>query len=137
MMALYTRLHLNKKERVTWQRRMSPLALWPFWLLGAATIWLYGLGLLFIVYAAVKWIRVRYLVTNQRVIRMEEHYAFLLRVETRDIALPDVTGLEVSQGRPGRLLGYADVTVRGDSNAVTMSGLRDIDELREALRPYL
>jgi len=136
-MALYTRLHFNEGERIIWQQRISLRSLWPFWLLGAATIWLYGLGLLFIVYAAVKWIRVRYLVTSQRVIRNEEHYAFLLRVETRDIALPDVTGLKVSRGYAGELLGYTDVTVQGDSNAVTMTGLRDIDELREALRPYL
>ncbi len=135
-MALQTRLHFHPGERILW-RRVSLRSLWLFWLLGCATLLLYGLGLFFIVYAAVKWIRVRYLVTTQRVIRAEEHYAFLLRMEHSDLSLPDVTGLEVSRGYAGALLGYTDVTVHGDGTAVTMSGLRDPEELRVTLQPYL
>jgi membrane protein YdbS with pleckstrin-like domain len=135
-MPLHTHLHL-KDEHVLWRRRMSPLALWPFWLLGLATIWLYGLGLLFWLYAAVKWVRVRYLVTSRRVISAEDHYAFLLRVETCEIPLAEVTDIAVSRGWVGDLLGYADVTIHGDGRAVTLSGLRHPDELRETLRPYL
>lgn len=136
-MALHTRLHLKKGEHIVWQRRMALRSLWPFWLLGLATVWLYGVGMLFWLYAAVKWIRIRYLVTTQRVIRVEEHYAFLLRVEHSDLSLPDVTGMEVSRGRMGGLLGYTDVTVHGDGNAITMTGLASPSELRETLQPYL
>ncbi len=136
LMPLHTRLHL-KDEHVVWRQRMSPLALWPFWLLGLATLWLYGLGLLFWLYATVKWVRVHYLVTSRRVIKVEEHYAFLLRVETCDMLLGDITGMNISRGWMGDLLGYADVAIHGDGRAVTLSGLADLDGLRETLRPYL
>ncbi|MFO8132978.1 MAG: hypothetical protein R6U10_03445 [Thermoplasmatota archaeon] len=136
-MALYTRLHLDSGECVVWQHRMALRSLWPFWLLGLVLLPLYGLGLLFWLYAAVKWIRIRYLVTTRRAVRAEDHYAFLLRVETRDVTLGDIRDMEISRSHMGRLLGYADVTIRGDGNAITISGLRDPCMLHEILRPYL
>lgn len=116
---------------------MTLRSLWPFWLLGLATIWLYGIGLLFWLYAVVKWIRIRYLVTSQRVIKAIDHYAFLLHVETREMPLADINGIDVSQSMTGRLLGYADVTIHGDSATVTLPGLRHPGKLREVLHPYL
>ena len=105
-MSLHTRLHFNKGERIVWRRRMTLWSLWPFWLLGLATIWLYGIGLLFWLYAVVKWIRIRYLVTSQRVIKAIDHYAFLLHVETKEMPLTNINGIDVSQNMIGRLLGY-------------------------------
>lgn len=116
---------------------MALRSLWPFWLLGAATLWLYGIGLIFIVYAAGKWVRVRYPLTNRRVIKAIDHYAFLLRVETEDVLFPHVTGMAVSRSRIGRRLGYADVTIQAGEASLTMTGLGSIDELRDTLRPYL
>jgi len=107
---------------------MTLRSLWLFWLRGLATIWLY---------AAVKWVRIRYLVTSQRVIKAIDHYAFLLHVETKEIPLADINGIDVSQNMIGRLLGYTDITIHGDSTTLTLPGLRHPDELRETLRPYL
>lgn len=136
-MALHTRLHLNRGEHVVWRRRMTLRSLWLFWLLGLATLPLYGIGLLFVIYAAVKWVRIRYLVTDRRVIRAVDHYAFLLRVETSEVRLGDVEALEVSRTTMGRLLGYMDVTIRGSGTTLSMTGLRDAGEIREILQPYL
>ncbi len=117
-MPVYIHLHLNKGEKIRWEGRRIFWSLWPVVLIALLTLWIYGLGLLFLIYAIVKWSRIKYLITNLRAIKVTEHYAFLLRTEIKEILLEELTSISATQSIGGKFFKYWNVILEGQQKMV-------------------
>lgn len=103
---------LSKEERVVYQGRVSIWSLLPLFLVGLVFLGAYGLGVLFWVAAAVRYITTEIAITNKRVIAKA---GFISR-STIEINLQRIESLQVRQGVLGRILNFGSVIVSGAGN---------------------
>ena len=92
-------------EEVIWKGGRSPLSLLSYWIVGALTLILLGLGLIVILLGLIEMYRKRYSVTTERV---KSEYGFL-STTVRDAELDKIQDTMVKQNFLGRLLNYGDL----------------------------
>jgi len=96
---------LVEGEAPYWYGRMSWKANWALLLLGILTIWIYGLGIIFFILAALRVYSTEYFITNRRIY---VKYGLISR-HVMEVKLEWVTGTNVAQGFIGRILNYGNV----------------------------
>ena len=114
--------HLLPGEKILWKGKMSWRSLWAPILIGILSIWIYGLGIIFIAYAASKWARIYYIVTNRRVTKVVEHYAFL-RTDTFEIENGEVKDMQVVRTAMGEKLDFGDIVIISDTEKIIFNGI--------------
>ena len=102
-----TGLELTPGEVVVWYDRRCWKSLIGWLILGILTIWIFGLGLIFILIAVFKRYGSEYTVTNKRVY---SRYGLLSR-RTSETTFDKITDSSLSQGVLGRLLSYGDLRI--------------------------
>ncbi|XRO75584.1 PH domain-containing protein [Methanocaldococcus sp. 28A] len=100
-------LELLPGENVLWYSRICWKSLIGWLILGALTILIYGLALIFIGIALLKRYYTEYAITNKRVYC---RYGILSR-KTVESTLDKITNTSISQGILGRLLNYGDLRI--------------------------
>jgi len=128
-MALY---NLNSDEKILWKGKLSWKSLWPFLLIGVLTIWIYGIGIIFIAYAVSKWARTTYIITNQRILKVVEHYAFL-RTEIEEMNRRGDESISISQTLRGKLCKYWKIEIGGGGQKITMDGMAEPGKITNLL----
>lgn len=108
-MASYVQGILSNGETIEYEGRISVWSLAPLIVLGVATLFLMGLGLVFLVAAYLKYISTELAVTNKRVVAK---FGFISR-HTVEINLAKIESIQVQQGILGRIFNYGSLVVSG------------------------
>jgi membrane protein YdbS with pleckstrin-like domain len=122
-------------ERPVWSGRLSYLSNFGLVLLGILTIWIFGLGLVFILLAVYRVHSTEYFVSDRRVYIRYGRFSrkiFDLRSEW-------ITNVSVSQGFLGRVAGYGDITVStpGERGGYQkMIGVRHVMQVKSLIDRY-
>ena len=98
---------LMPNEIPYWYGKMSWKANWLLILLGIATIWIFGLGIIFLLIAFLRVVGSEYFVTSHRIY---VKYGIIGR-SVFEIRNEWITGVMVHQGFMGRLLNYGDLII--------------------------
>ena len=112
-MASYVDSSLTPGERVIYIGKISVWSLFPYLFLGVLTIWIFGLGILFFLYALTRYVTTELAVTNKRIIAKSG----LISRETMELNLAKVESVQVHQGIWGRLLSFGSIVVSGTGNS--------------------
>lgn len=111
-MASYVENALTKGEQVVYQGKVSIWSLMPLLLLGFIFLALYGLGLLFLAAAAIRYFTTELAITNKRVIAK---FGLISR-STIEINLQKIESIQVNQGILGRIFNFGSIVVSGAGN---------------------
>ena len=111
-MASYVEGALTKGEQVIYQGKVSIWTLSPLIIIGLILFFVWGLGLLFWIAAAIKYFTTELAITNKRVIAK---FGLVSR-STIEINLQKIESIQVNQGILGRILNYGSIVVSGAGN---------------------
>jgi len=125
-------LHLNTDEKILWKGKLSWGSLCPLLLIGVLTIWIYGIGVIFIAYAVSKWARITYIITDQRILKVVEHYAFL-KTEIEEMDRVGDESISISRTLGGKLCKYWKVEIDSGGKKIMMDGITEPEEIRNLL----
>jgi len=120
-------------EEVVWSGGLSPMSLLWYWILGILTIWILGLGLVFIVLGVLKMYSWRYEVTTERV----KVTKGLISRSSREADLEKIQDILVQQKFWGRILNYGDVSFNTSGSAgyeIVFNNVSDPNGLKEKFR---
>ena len=130
-------LELEKGEKIVWIGKRSLRSLWLPFLIGFIALPLYGLGVIFIIYAIAKWLKTDYVVTNKRIAKVTRHYAFVYLVsydvdEIRHEEIKSVYSLQHSMGTRFR---YWNLIIE-NGKKIIFEGIRDVEEVKGAIEKF-
>jgi uncharacterized membrane protein YdbT with pleckstrin-like domain len=108
-MASYIEQVLIQGEHLVYRARISVITLMPLILLGVATVWIFGLGLVFWIMAWIKYATTELAITNKRVIAKSG----LIQRKTMEMFLNKIESVQVEQGVLARMFDYGTVTIAG------------------------
>ncbi len=108
-MASYVEAALVKDERIVHLGRISLWSLWGWLVLGVALLPAFGLGLVFLAVAYVKYKTTELAITTRRVIAK---FGFVSR-RTVELNIQKVESVQVDQSVMGRLLNYGTLVIAG------------------------
>lgn len=100
-----TGLTLSSDEKVLWYDRRSWKSMIGLFILFGLTVWIFGLGFIFLIAAVMKRYGSEYALTNKRVYSRRG----LISRHTGEAIFERITDTSLSQGVFGRLLNYGDV----------------------------
>lgn len=108
-MGSYVQGALTKNEHVIYEGKVSIASLLPLVVFGLVLLPMGGVGVIFLVLAAVKYFTVEMAITNRRVIAKHG----LIRRSTVEINLQRIESIQVQQSILGRLFNYGSIIVAG------------------------
>jgi len=111
-MANYVESTLIRDEKVIYSGKISLWSLLPLLLIGFLLLPAYGLGLVFWLAAAIRYITTELAFTNKRVIAK---FGFISR-KTMELNLTKVESLQVNQGILGRIFNFGTLIISGAGN---------------------
>ena len=111
-MASYIEGALIKDEKVVYTGNISLWSLAPLIVLGFATIWIIGLGLIFWIMAYIRYTTTELAFTNKRVIAK---FGFISR-QTIELNISKVESIQVNQGVLGRIFNFGTSVISGAGN---------------------
>ncbi|MBP8278476.1 MAG: PH domain-containing protein [Propionivibrio sp.] len=111
-MASYIEGALTKDEVVQYEGRISLWSLTHLIVLGVLLIPLYGIGLILLIMAFVRYKTTELAFTNKRVIAK---FGFISR-QTVELYIPKVESIQVHQGILGRIFNYGSLIISGAGN---------------------
>ena len=128
-MASYIEGALIKDEKVIYTGNISLWSLAPLIVLGLATIWIFGLGLIFWVMAFIRYMTTELAFTNKRVIAK---FGFISR-QTIELNISKVESIQVNQGILGRVFNFGTLVISGAGNPqAPIPGISDPMSFRRA-----
>ena len=111
-MASYIEGALVKDEKVVYIGSISWWSLAPWIALGFATVWIFGLGLIFWIMAFVRYKTTELAISNKRVIAK---FGFVSR-HTVELNINKVESIQVSQSILGRIFDFGTLVISGAGN---------------------
>lgn len=112
VMGSYIQGNLVPGEQVQYVAKISKWALLPRLVLGVCLLPAYGIGILFLISAAITYYTTELAITNRRVIAK---FGFIKR-QTVEMSIPKIESIQVDQGILGRIFGFGSVLVSGGGN---------------------
>lgn len=127
-------LSLKPEEKILWIGKRSLKSLLPFLIFGFILTPLYGVGIIFIIYALAVWLRTDYVLTNERVLRIRRYYAFLYlrKYIIEEIKREDVESVYTLQDFMGKTFNYSDVVIE-DSKKIVFKGVSEPELVKKLL----
>lgn len=92
-----------------YEGKISPWSLLPLIILGFLTIAFFGLGLLFWIAAAIRYMTTELAITDKRVIAK---FGFISR-NTIELNMAKIESIQVNQGILGRIFDFGSLTIAG------------------------
>jgi len=128
-MSSYVEGALVEGERIVHAGRISAWALWHLIALGIILLPAFGIGLVFLIIAYVRYQSTELAVTTKRVI---VKHGFIRR-QTVEINLSKVESIQVDQGVLGRMLNFGTLIVAGTGTShAPLAGIADPMAFRKA-----
>jgi len=130
-------LKLEKGEKIVWIGKRSLRSLWFPFIIGFITLPLYGIGIIFIIYAIAKWLKTDYVITNKKVARVTRRYAFvyLIDYDIQEIEHDEIKSVYSVQPNIGRKFRYWNLIIE-DEKKVVFEGLKDVEEAKRILEKF-
>jgi uncharacterized membrane protein YdbT with pleckstrin-like domain len=100
---------LSPGEAVYYEAQISVWSLWGYFVLALLTVWIAGIGLLFLLFAYLNWKTTELAITNKKVIAK---FGFISRT-TVEILVPRIESVQVHQGIFGRIFNYGTIILSG------------------------
>lgn len=121
-MASYVDNNLIKDEAVIHRGQLSGWSLFPHIFFGVLLIPIFGLGLILLIAAYIKFISTELAVTNKRVIAKT---GFISR-DTIEMNIAKVESMQVNQGISGRIFNFGSLQINGTGTShAPILGIRD------------
>jgi membrane protein YdbS with pleckstrin-like domain len=120
-------------ENLIWSGGRSIISLWPWWLMGVLTIWILGLGIIFIIVGAWKAYARKYEVTSERV----KATRGLISHSISEAELDKITDVAIEQGAIARILNYGTLyfnTSGGGGYEIIFYNIPEPKALQEKIR---
>ncbi|MBS9778144.1 MAG: PH domain-containing protein [Gammaproteobacteria bacterium] len=111
-MGRYVESNLIRDEVVKYEAKTSIWSLLPLLILGTILLFLYGLGIVILIIAAIKYFTTELAITNKRVIAK---FGFISR-QTVELNISKVESIQVDQSILGRIFNFGSVVVSGAGN---------------------
>lgn len=111
-MGSYVESTLSDGETIKFTAKVSLWSLLPLFILGLILLPLYGLGLIFWIWAAIRYFTTEMAVTDRKIIAKT---GFISR-NTVELLLSKVESIRVDQSILGRMLNYGSIVVAGAGN---------------------
>ena len=111
-MASYVESNLLSGETVVYRAKISVWSIGHLIFFGVILLPLFGLGLVFLIWAFIRYKTTEFAVTDKRVIAKTG----LISRNTVELFLDKVESLHVEQSVLGRLLDFGTITIRGTGN---------------------
>ena len=128
-MASYIEGALIMDVKVIYTGNISLWSLAPLIVLGLATIWIVGLGLIFWIMAFIRYKTTELAFTNKRVIAK---FGFISR-QTIELNISKVESIQVNQGILGRIFNFGTLVISGAGNPqAPIPGISDPMSFRRA-----
>lgn len=105
----YIENSLLKDEQVKYLGKVSAWSLLPSIILGFLTIWIFGLGLVFWISAAITYMTTELAITNKRVIAK---FGLISR-RTVELNMNKIESVQVNQGILGRIFDFGSLSIAG------------------------
>jgi len=130
-------LRLEKDEKILWIGKRSLRSLWVPFFIGFITLPLYGVGIIFIVYAIAKWLKTDYVITDRKVAKVTRHYAFvyLLSYDIKEVKHENVRSVYSVQKVMGSRLRYWDLIIENEKKIV-FNGIGDVEEVKKIMEKF-
>ena len=133
IMGSYIEGTLIKDEKVIYEGKISIWSLFPLIILGFIFIGFFGIGILFWIAAALRYITTELAFTNKRVIAK---FGFISR-KTIELNLTKVESVQVNQGILGRIFNYGTLIISGAGNPqAPISGISNPMMFRRSFMEY-
>ncbi|HHO57282.1 MAG TPA: hypothetical protein ENJ70_01870 [Thermoplasmatales archaeon] len=138
-------LNLEEGEKILWMGKRSIRSLWlPFvagiifilmatFMTGISLLLTSLLGVLFILYGISRWLRVDYVITSERALKITRHYAFiyLLKYDVEEIRRERIRSFySLEKGIPG--IKYWNLIIE-NGGKIVFTGLGDTEEVKKIL----
>lgn len=128
-MASYVETSLTRDENILYRGKVSVPSLFGDIIVGLVLLPLYGLGLIFLLGAAIRYFTTEVAITNKRVVAKFG----LIRRRTIEINLQKIESIQVNQGIFGRIFGFGSIIVAGAGNPqAPIPGIADPLSFRRA-----
>ena len=128
-MASYVDQVLTPNEKVIHHGHTSLWSLWFPITVGVLTLPFYGVGLIFLLVAYIKYKTTELAITNKRVIAK---FGFISR-RTIELNINKVESVQVDQGIPGRIFNFGTLVISGAGNPqAPIPGVSDPMAFRKA-----
>ena len=119
---------LINDERVMYRARISKWSLWPLILLGVILLPLFGIGLLFWLWAWIVYSTTELAITNKRVVAKTG----LIQRRTIEMFLEKIESIQVDQSVLGRMFNFGSVVISGTGvHSAPFKSISDPLELRK------
>jgi len=131
-MAMSYGLNLEEGEKIIWMGKRSIRSMWLPFIMGIITLPLYGLGVLFILYGISIWLRVDYVITSHRVLKIIRHYlSHPIRYDIEEIRRERVRSFySLEKGIFG--MRYFNLVVENNKKIV-FKGIGDVEGVKKIL----
>ena len=129
-------MHLLKGEKVVFYGRKAWLSEWLWLALGILTIWIFGIGLVFFLWAFLKIYSTEYAITTKR---FYCKYGLISR-KVSEAHLEKITDIHISQTVIGRLLNFGSVVVHtagSNPKELTMLDISNPKSVEKKIREYM
>ena len=108
----YIESALVNGEHVVYTGKVSPWSLAPQVVIGLVLLPFWGVGLLFLIAAAIRYLTTELVITNRRVFAK---FGFISR-HTIEISIPKIESMQVIQGVLGRIFNFGSLVISGAGN---------------------
>ena len=128
-------LKLERDERILWMGKRCIGSLWLPFIIGILTLPLYGIGVLFILYAISKWLKTDYIITDRKVAKITRHYAFvyLLSYDVEEIKREEIKSMYTLQTSMGRIFHYYDMIIENKGKLI-FKGIKYPEEVKKFIK---
>ncbi|MCD6512376.1 MAG: PH domain-containing protein [Thermoplasmata archaeon] len=109
----------DENEKILWKGRRCFRSFWFIILIGILTLWIYGIGIIFIAYAILKWVSIAYIITDKRILEVMEHHAFIKR-DINEIEYKDIRAIKISQTFFEKMLKYWKIEINGRDRRIIL-----------------
>jgi uncharacterized membrane protein YdbT with pleckstrin-like domain len=111
-MASYVETVIGNEESVEYQAKISLWSMSLLFIIGVLLLPFYGLGLIFFLYAYIRFKTTELAITNKKVIAK---FGFIQR-DTIELLLPKIESIQVNQSLFGRIFNFGSIVVSGAGN---------------------
>ena len=111
-MSSYVESALTPGEQVVYEGKVSIWSMLPLIVLGFIFLFAWGLGIIFWIWAALRYATTELAITNKRIMAK---FGFISRT-TIELSMQKTESIQVRQGMLGRIFNYGSIVVSGAGN---------------------
>ena len=122
---------LKKNEKILWVGKRHLKSLWLILFIGCVTFLIYGIGIIFILYAMLIWLKVDYIITSFRVMKVTRHYVSV-KHKIQGILHKNIQGIYTVQSNMGKTFNFWDLVIENNQKIV-FKGIKETEDIKRII----